>query len=540
MVKTLCCKIVGVLFALVSIIVPYVLHAEQGPSVAPRITETVDESRRITLVGNTHPLARPGFDQGVASDNQPMNRILLLLQRSPAQETALRQLLDAQQSKSSPNFHHWIGPHEFGERFGPADADIQVIKGWLASHGFSVDHISQGKTIIEFSGNAGAIRSAFNTEMHKYIVDGREHWANATDPQIPAALAPVVAGPVSLNNFDIPPAIRRPALAAGHQQAATTSSAFTPGSSAYAIGPYDFATIYNAQPLWSSTPPIDGTGQIIALAEQSDICTVGSPDFSNPNACGSTPVRDDIGDFRSYFGLSTTLPGGAQAVQVIVNGPNPGIVEPIPSVTNPNTPNNEEEALLDAEVAGGVAKGAQINLVVSQTTEVTEGFKLSAEYVVDNNLAPVLSVSFLGCQANLGSSSTFFFDSLWEQAAAQGITVAVSAGDTGSAGCDAKGTAEVSYGLAVNGIAATPFNVAVGGTDLDDAGKQSMYWRSSGASSALSYIPEVPWNNSCAASVAGCSETSPSSSLTDAAGGGQSSCFNTSTTSDPYCPKPAP
>jgi hypothetical protein len=501
---------------------------------APRITQAIDESRRITLLGNTHPLARPEFDQGAAPDNQPMNRIMLLLQWSPAQEASLRQLLDSQQSKLSPNFHRWIGPLEFGQRFGPSDADIQAVTGWIASHGFTVNHISLGKTIIEFSGNAGQIRSAFSTEMHKYVVDGREHWANASDPQIPEALAPVIVGPVSLNNFDIPAGRTSLSLPQRLKHEEVTSPADTFNSATYAIGPYDFATIYNSLPLWNSIPPIDGTGQTIALAEESDVCTAGSPDFTNPGACGS-PARDDLQAFRSRYGLPLTLAAGGQAVQVILNGPNPGLIEPIPSV-NPTTPNYESEAILDADVAGGVAKGAQIDLVVSQTTETTAGFALSAEYIVDNNLAPVFSVSFGNCQSNLGSTHSSYFETLWEQAAAQGITVVVSGGDQGSAACDDKTSQEASHGLAVNGIAATPFNVAVGGTDFNDAGKQSTYWKSSGTLSALSYIPEVPWNNSCAAEgISGCNGNPPASSLTVlAGGGGQSNCKV-----DSYCAKPA-
>ena len=372
--------------------------------------------------------------------------------------------------------------------------------------------------------------------MHKYVVDGREHWANASNPQIPAAFAPVIAGFVSLNNFDIPPAVVRLPLAARLQQAEITSPGATFNSSTYAVGPYDFATIYNALPLWNSTPPIDGTGQTIALAEESDVCTAGSPDFANPDACGS-PARDDIQAFRSRFDLPLALAAGGQPVQVIVNGPNPGLIAPTSSA-NPATLPLEGEAILDADVAGGVAKGAQIDLVVASS---------------DGGNSRSFSLRRVCCRQQFGAGTerelselpttswdvgTFYFDALWEQAAAQGITVVVSAGDTGSAGCDEKGASEVSHGLAVNGIAATPFNVAVGGTDFNDAGEQSMYWKSSGAVSALSYIPEVPWNNSGAAQgLSGCGGTPSSSSLTDyAGGGGQSSCVEAN---DPYCPKPA-
>jgi hypothetical protein len=461
---------------------------------------------------------------------------MLLLRRSPEQEVALRQLLDNQQVKSSPRYHQWLTPEDFGQQFGPSDSDIQTLKSWLLSHGFIVNHVSAAKTIIEFSGNAGQIRSAFTTEMHKYLVNGEEHWANANDPTIPTALAPVIAGLVSLNNFEARTMAKRISRKDQRGQDGSTTPLFTAANKTiYAVSPYDFATIYNSLPLWNATPSIDGTGQTIALTERSDICTANSPDFGASQPCGT---RDDIQTFRSYFGLPTNLPGGGQPVVVIVNGPNPGISEP--SNSDETAPDNEREAILDAEIAGGVARNAQIDLVVSQTTEVTDGAALSAEYIVDNNLAPIMSVSFLECDASVGIT----YDTLWEQAAAQGITVAVSAGDSGSAGCDPKTAMTASKGLAVNGIASTPFNVAVGGTDFNDAGKQSTFWASLNnpvtKASALSYIPEVPWNNSCAANgLTSCSSMSPSSSSLniEAGGGGQSPCSSAS--SKPYCLKPS-
>jgi len=173
--------------------------AQTGPP--PRITEAVDEKNLVVLPGNVHPLARPEFDHGVVADAQPLKRILLLLQRSPDQETALRQLLDEQQSKSSPNYHAWLTPEQFGQQFGPADADIQTVTQWLTSQGFMDIKVGPGRTVIEFSGNVAQVRNAFHTEIHQYQVKGETHMANASDPQIPAALAPVVAGVVSLHNF---------------------------------------------------------------------------------------------------------------------------------------------------------------------------------------------------------------------------------------------------------------------------------------------------------------------------------------------------
>ncbi|MGB2624858.1 MAG: Ig-like domain repeat protein [Candidatus Acidiferrum sp.] len=471
---------------------PGLRAAAQTASIPARITEAVNENNLVTLKGNVHPLASPQYDQGAVSDAQPMHRMLLLLQRSPDQEAALEKLLDDQQNKSSPNYHAWLTPAQFGQRFGPADADIQTVTNWLESHGFQVNNTAAGRTVIEFSGNAGQVRSAFRTEIHKYFVNGETHMANASDPQIPAALAPVISGLVSLHDFRKKPMYRlagisnpRNISAAGALAAPDYTfkcvdfltgifGAFSGQSaSCYPLGPYDFGTIYNILPLWSATSPIDGTGQAIAIVARTNI---------NPQ---------DITDFRNLFGLPTNSPP-----QIILDGTDPGIVR-----------GDETEADLDLEWSGAVAKGANIDLVVSQSTETTDGVDLSALYIVDHNLAPVLSESYGQCEFNMGAAENLYYSNLWQQAAAQGITVFVSAGDNGSAGCDfeldqgLQPPQPAQYGLAVNGIASTPYNVAVGGTDFNDYFNASTYWNATNASttqeSAKGYVPETAWNASC-------------------------------------------
>src|SRR5258708_33216457 len=175
--------------------------AEQKNRVAARVTDQVDDTNRTVLRGNVHPKARAEFDQGAVADAQPLTRVLLLLQRSAEQEAALRQLMEQQQAKNSPSYHAWLTPQQFGAQFGPADADVRAVTDWLTAHGFQNIKVAKGKTVVEFSGNVGQVRSAFGTEIHKYNVKGEEHFANVSDPQIPAALAPVVRGVVALHNF---------------------------------------------------------------------------------------------------------------------------------------------------------------------------------------------------------------------------------------------------------------------------------------------------------------------------------------------------
>ena len=491
--------------------------AGQRVAVPSRITQPLNENNRVTLRGNTHPLALPQFDQGAVADSQPINRMLLLLQRSPDQEQALRDLLDQQQSSSSPNYHQWLTPQQFGQQFGPSDADVQTVTNWLQSHGFQVNRVSNGRTVIEFSGNAGQVRGAFNTEIHRFVVNGQAHVANASDPQIPAALEPVVAGPVSMHNFGRKPLSKVAGLSrtspGANGQPELTGSCQAPGGpvfTCYVVAPADFATIYNTTSLLSSSPVIDGTGQTIAIVADSNI------------NCA------DVKNFRSFFSLpvstATNNNDCSQAtsnVQIILDGPDPGL-----------TP-DEVEADLDSQWSGAVAPGAHIDLVVAEDTDSSAGIDLSAEYILDNNLASVLSISFGACERSLGNNGAGFYAALWEQAAAQGITVVVSSGDSGAAGCDNDNIVKVaSNGLAVSGIASTPFDVAVGGTDFDDFTNQTTFWNSSntGTKSVKGYVPEIPWDDSCAtSSTSGCtglSISNPASALNIVAGGGgQSNCL---------------
>lgn len=511
-----------------------------------RITAQINENLLTTLRGNTHPLAKAQYDLGAVADSQPLHRMLLLLQRSPQQEAALRTLIDQQQTKTSASFHQWLTPQQYGQQFGPSAADLQTVTSWLQSHGFQIARVSASGMLIEFSGTAGQVRNSFHTEIHQYRVNGETHFANNTDPQIPAALAPVVAGPVSLHNFPRKPASRirgtfQKDKNTGKVTPLPTAPSFTFPFSAcssntifssdcFAVGPGDFAKIYNVNPLWNpgiGGHAIDGTGQTIAIVGDSEICTANSPDFgttyTGPQGTPVTCSSDDVAQFRAQFGLP------ANTTNVILDGPDPGFNS------------DETEGDLDVQWSGAIAKSATIDFVIAEGTEASAGTDLAAEYIVDNNLAPVMSESFSACEAFLLQAGTTFESQLWEQAAAQGITVIVAAGDSGSAGCDDNTLPSPNTainGANVNGIASTPFNVAAGGTDFDTSvtNYPSAFWATTNSTSpqnglsnvsALSYIPEVPWNDSCARTgVTGCNSLSSSSPLLNivAGGGGQSSC----------------
>jgi subtilase family serine protease len=421
---------------LCAVVLPVSSHAQTASPKPALITQPIEESKLIVLRGNTYPLALAKYDRGSAPASLPMQRMLLVLKRSPDLEASLDALLDQQQDKSSQNYHAWLTPEQFGQQFGPADADIQAITSWLQLQGFQVAKVSNGRTVVEFSGTAAQVQNSFHTEIHKYSVNGADHWANASDPQIPTALVPAVAGILTLHNFP------RHAMnhVVGTFKRTKGTSALTPVGSLftlpnfsdnltfYGVGPYDFATIYNVSPLWNATPTINGTGQTIAIVGETDV------DFV------------DLEKFRALFGITSNDP------TMIVDGPDPGL-QP-----------DEIESDLDLEWSSAVAPGAAIKFVVAATTDTTLGVDLAAQYIVDHNVAPIVSESYGICEAALGTAGNQFFNQLWQQAAAQGMSVFLSSGDSGSAGCDRDNPAQ--FGLQVTGFGSTPYTTTVGGTDF--------------------------------------------------------------------------
>lgn len=461
-----------------------------------RLNRAIDNQQRMELKGNVRRQVKLAQDRGTAPPDLALNRMLLLLKRSPEQEAALQQLLVDQQVPSSPRYHQWLTPQQFGAQFGPAEADIATVTRWLTAEGFRVERVAPGRNVIEFSGTAAGVANAFGTEMHRYELNGKAHWANASDPTLPVALAPVVAGVVSLNNFVKPGGQQRAVgvgrlAAAGEPQPAFTFTG-SGGAVEHALVPADFAVLYNVAPLYAATPAINGTGQTIAIVGRSQV------------------NMQDVQNFRNVFGVQPTT----NVPKVIVNGPDPGDIGG----------GDEGEADLDLEWSGAVAPNATIDFVVSATTDTTDGIDLSSEYIVDNNLAPVMSTSFAGCEAGLGQAENQFISSLYEQAAAQGITVIDSSGDSGAAGCDPNDGSEqtATGGLGVSGLASTPFNVAVGGTQFNEG--NGTFWNATNdpttGASAMGPIPEVAWNESCINK--GCDTNGPFS----ASGGGASAIYN--------------
>jgi hypothetical protein len=473
------------------------------PTRKPVITGPIDSGVTVVLPGTKHPLAQPRFDVGAVDANLKMTRVMLVL--SPAKDTAsqIQTLLDHQQDRTSADYHRWLTPEEFGQQFGPAPQDILAVKGWLAQQGLQVTAVAKSGLWMELSGTSGQIERAFQTQMRQYQVSGELHIANATDLSIPAALVPVVQGVASLHNFFKKPLVGQHILARLNGNGTYTpinpdATFSTPNGPLHALTPGDYAKIYDLTPLYNNAPtPLNGAGVLIGLVARNDVSI------------------SDFNDFRSL----TDLPAGGGVANILTDQPDPGF--------DPNS-GDTFEATLDAQWAGGVAQGASIKVVVSASTLTTDGVDLSSAYAVDHNLTDILSVSFGQCEAGIGPAENTFFNSLWQQAAAQGMSVFVSSGDNGAAGCDpAESNTAAQGGLAVSGLASTPFNTAVGGTEFNEAGLDANYWSATNAAggvSAAGYIPEEVWNETCDPTPVG-SPCAGQGFFLDAGSGGKSTIY---------------
>jgi trimeric autotransporter adhesin len=494
-----------------------------------RLTQPIDEKNLVTLANTVHPLARAANDRGLAPDSMQLDRIQIVLQRSDAQEASLKQLVAEMHNPNSGNYHHWLTPQQFGEQFGPSDADLATLQTWLQGHGFGQMKVHPGHQTMEITGSAAQFREAFHAQIHKYEVNGRTHYANATNPQIPAAIAPLFSGFTSLNNFDVKSHSRLLGKAEYNTRSGRAKPDWTVSSDygeSFVLSPGDFAVQYDLNPLYSNGT--DGTGQTIAIVNEANI---------NVSLVNS---------FRALFGLPFNPPN------IIIDGNDPGIN----GNNNPDEPNGaSSEAYLDVEWSGAVAPKATIDLVIAGDTALSSGLILAMNHAVYENVAPVISLSFGACEASLGSTNGFL-NSLWEQAAAQGITVVVSTGDNGSAGCDNPDTQDyATSGKNISGFASTPYDVAVGGTDFFysayNQGTTAMnaelatYWdttlsNSSASVSIKGVIPEQAWNDSQYGSNF-LHSTSPGTTIGAGSGGASAyGLLSTTGASTNYLPYPKP
>ncbi len=482
------------------------------------ITDSINNSNLVSLVGNTRPEVQTATDEGSVPDTLPMEHLALQLKPSPEQQAALEQAVEASGDPRSPRFHKWMTADEIGRKYGVAEADLDTVRQWLQSFGFHVNATYPSGTVIDFSGTAAQVKAAFHTSMHRLTYKGQAHVANMSDPRIPAALASVVTGVISLNDF------------APHAMGNIVRTVPIPDinfiGGGHSLGASDLQVVYNLNPVFASG--LSGQGQRIAVLESSDMYSAS-----------------DWYAYRRAFGLTKRFPQGA------LLSLNPGS-QGLPCV-DPGTSNADREATLDAEVVTAAAPSATVVVAACANTFEFGGFIALRNLLSSPHPPSIVSISYGSAEASLGATQNAAINALYLQAAAEGVSIFVSSGDWGPDASDRNTLS--SHGLSVSGFASTPWNVAVGGTDFADTylGVVNQYWstvNSAIKASALSYIPEIPWNGSCASQLQATfngfahpygadgycnSPSTPAARLLngDAGSGGASSCSSGSPSSRP-------
>jgi subtilase family serine protease len=459
------------LFALLLFSSTSLLAAQPAPD---RIVAPISNANVAVLKGNVTPRTRIAVDRGAVPASFAAQHMLISFKRTAEQENNLATLLGQLQNPTSPKYHQWLTPEQFADQYGLSPSDYAKVVAWLQSSGLKVSGVARSRTWIAFDGTATQVAAVFHTQIHQYLSNDNLRYANATDPSIPAALVKVVAG-VRMHNFKPRSRSRR------------LKPSFTSNQSGnHYLSPDDFATIYDLQGLHNAG--IDGTGQKIAVMGQTKV------DYSN------------VTTFRSLSGMP------AQTVSdVITSG----------SATSNSS--DLDEAYLDIEWAGAAAPKAQIIYVHTDGANTSGAFD-SLSYAIENNIAPVISLSYGDCESNFAANDLTTIAGWLQQANAQGQTVVAPAGDDGATDCDypATSTASVTsatHGLAVDVPASFPYATGVGGTTFNEG--SGSYWNTTNNpvyGSVKGNIPEVVWNDTLADLSAGAKSFS-------ATGGGKSSLF---------------
>ncbi|HEY1804621.1 MAG TPA: protease pro-enzyme activation domain-containing protein [Terracidiphilus sp.] len=436
-----------------------------------RLPRAIDSAKLLTLPHHHPQWAAAANDAGPVPANLKIENATLVLARSSQQELAFEQLLRDQQDPASPEYHHWLTPDEIGQRFGLSDNDIALITTWLQSQGMQGIWVSPSRVFVGFSGSAANVGQAFGAELHYYNVNGRQLISASSDPTVPAALAPAIRSVRGLFTIE-----ERPFHFVTPMQSNAPNLTISSGGTTYHfIAPGDFATIYD------EPTGLTGAGTTIGIVAEAR---------TNPA---------DFNNFKSLTG--STFPNPTEVIPTAFGGVDPG-----PAYTTQQSCTSscdlldyQSEATLDVFRAGSVAPGASLLLVAASAG--SGGIAVDAQYIVQSNPVPaqVMSISFGNCELAGGPSGVEYWDSLFQQAAGEGISVFVSSGDSGASGCDSD---FVTPPLdpspnSPNYICSSSYATCVGGTEFNDASNSSTYWNASdgtGLASALGYIPEGAWN----------------------------------------------
>ena len=467
-----------------------------------RITAAANAGGMATVHGTVHPLTTRMTDMGAMNSQMELGALTLNVNLSAAQQKDLDALLEAQQDPKSPLYRQWLTQEEYGARFGLTDADLKAVTDWLTGQGFTVNGVTKSRNAIHFSGKVWQVESAFHTQMHVFQKDGETHFANTTDLRVPAGIGSVILNVRGLHNF-------RPKAHVVKRQVPGYTASTSTGTANFLI-PADWATIYDVNQIYAQTcgsTACDGTGMHVGVVGQT-----------------YAPIGD-MTNFRSAAGM--TAP---QVTYVCID---PTVAHCTGSfATAPTTAGDEDEADLDIQWSGGIAKNATVDYVYAPYSDACSNAACTTSVLdpVTNNyydvfdalqhaiqdykvaatgkVLPVISMSYGDCEESFVGQASYvtWVTSMGQQANTQGQTLVVSSGDSGAFECEAYNDYPALYGVSVDVPVDSPNYTGVGGTTLSgDLSSPSTYWieTPTNGESALSYIPESVWNDTAADVAAG-------------------------------------
>jgi subtilase family serine protease len=421
----------------------------------------IPSARSLSSVEHVPSWTKDLHDSGPAANSLLIRHVGFAIAREGDKEEAFQQLLKDQYTPGSSRYHHWLTSDQLGQLYGPSEQRIEDVVSWLTSIGLTVDSISRSRTVITATGTVASLSRGLSTEFHIYRSPSSNRISIAEEPTIPDSLANDIKLIDGLSTVRVYPS--------GASFAPTPELNCSSGC-VHVVSPADFAKIYDLDAAYDVG--LDGSGVTIAAVGFSRV------------------APSDIASFQQTAGLPANAP------EQLYVGEDPG---PPNQGVNPY----QVEATADVELAFGSAPNAQVLLDVTtapSSGQIADLLNLPVSHVIDNNLASILTISFHGCEADAGMAPTLFADSLFQQAAAEGISVFVSAGDSGVDDCMTHGMAPLATGSpSINYLCASTYVTCVGGTEFADSADPTAYWSLSNRGdllSALDYIPEGAWNES--------------------------------------------
>ncbi len=315
------------------------------------------------------------------------------------------------------HYGKYLTTDEFIERFAPTQEDYDAVVAYANSLGLSVNSVHPNRTLLNVSGRAKSVESAFSLNLHQYLSpNGRQFYAPNNDPKVPVAIASIIKGIVGLDNHaKWKPFHHRKEMTLAPDAASQTF----PSGPGGGFSPSDLVKAYNL-----SEVSANGTGQSIALFELAGY------------------QASDIHTYTSYFGLPS-----ANLKNIPVDGGSSSGID--------------AEVTLDIQLA--VALAPRSTIYVYEGPNSNQGVLDTYNRIATDNLAKQVSTSWGLGEDLVNAQYLQAENAIFQQMAAQGQTIYAAAGDSGAFDDYANNS---SQSLVVDDPASQPYVVGVGGTSL--------------------------------------------------------------------------